>query len=103
MIRFACSILTAMVAFLAGGCTRTVATRQAPATRAGGEPAPSARILPPSSGTALQFCSSPGLHVDLRLDSLVAADTPVAMGTAEVDAGKSNAGTHNDTDEITYF
>ena len=25
------------------------------------------------------------------------------MGTAEVDAGKSNAGTHNDTDEITYF
>jgi mannose-6-phosphate isomerase-like protein (cupin superfamily) len=105
LIRLARFGFASGAAVLSLGCASASSTRQAsvPATPGETTRARSGRILPPASGTALAFCASPGLNVDLRLDSLVAADSPLAMGTAEIDAGKSNAGTHNDTDEITYF
>lgn len=73
-------------------------------TPANGVPSVStARILPRASGTPLMFCTSPGLSVELRLDSLIAHGTPIAMGTAELAAGASNTGTHRDADEAIYF
>lgn len=56
-----------------------------------------------SEGTALIFCSSPGLSVTLKVDSVSTGATRIAMGTAEISAGGSNAGTHPDVDEVNYF
>jgi mannose-6-phosphate isomerase-like protein (cupin superfamily) len=56
-----------------------------------------------SEGTALIFCSSPGLSVTLKVDSVSTGATRIAMGTAEISAGGSNAGTHRDVDEVNYF
>lgn len=60
-------------------------------------------FVQPSGGTALIFCSSPGLSVMLKVDSVSSAATRIAMGTAEIAVGGSNAGTHRDVDEVNYF
>ena len=73
------------------------------ATSQSGPGVSTGRILPRDSGTPLIFCAAPGLSVELRLDSLIASGTPIAMGTAELAAGASNTGTHRDTDESVYF
>lgn len=60
-------------------------------------------FVQPSGGTALIFCSSPGLFVTLKVDSVSSVATRMAMGTAEIAVGGSNAGTHRDVDEVNYF
>lgn len=60
-------------------------------------------FIQPSGGTALIFCSSPGLSVTLKVDSVSAGATRIAMGTAEISAGGFNAGTHRAVDEVNYF
>ena len=60
-------------------------------------------LIAPSSGTPLMFCRSPGLSVNIKVDSASAAVTNLAMGTAGVAAGMSNAGTHDGQDEVVYF
>lgn len=67
--------------------------------------APTARgaLLRPGAGTTLEFCRSPGLGVTLKIDSVASGTQRLAMGTATIAAGASNAGTHTDVDEVNYF
>ena len=65
--------------------------------------APSGLFVQPSAGTSLIFCSSPGLSVTLKVDSVSTGGSRLAMGTAEIAVGTSNAGTHPDVDEVNYF
>ena len=60
-------------------------------------------MLRPSAGTPLELCRSPGLSVNLKIDSATAGSQRLAMGTATLAAGASNAGTHTDVDEVNYF
>lgn len=60
-------------------------------------------IIPSSGGTPLVFCSSPGLSVTLKVDSVSVGATRLAMGTGEIAVGASNEGTHADVDEVTFF
>jgi mannose-6-phosphate isomerase-like protein (cupin superfamily) len=100
-----CSRLLIVVVSVACSSTSqpTAATMPRTTARAASANEADARVLHPNTGTKLVFCTAPGLSIDLRLDSLVAASTPVAMGTAQVAAGHSNVGTHRDTDEVVYF
>jgi mannose-6-phosphate isomerase-like protein (cupin superfamily) len=61
------------------------------------------RVIPYSAGTSLIFCRSPGLSVNIKVDSLAAGVTNFAMGTATIAAGASNSGTHEGQDEVVYF
>jgi len=81
------------------------AAAEAPAAQAGPQAAAphGGRFVAPGGGTALVFCRSPGLSVNLKLDSAAVGVTAFAMGTAAVAAGGSNEGTHPDDDEAVYF
>lgn len=61
------------------------------------------RFIAPAAGTALKFCNSPGLSVNLTLDSVAVRSTTFAMGTATIAVGGSNAGAHPADDEAVYF
>ena len=67
--------------------------------------APAARgvMLRPGAGTLLEICRSPGVFVNLKIDSASAGSQRLAMGTGTIAAGASNAGTHADVDEVNYF
>lgn len=60
-------------------------------------------FIEPSGGTTLLFCSAPSLSVTLKVDSASTGGTRIAMGTAAIAVGGSNAGTHRDVDEVNYF
>lgn len=105
----------AVVGLLAAavGCSGPQRTTPGPSPVAAAAPAASAspaavaphggRFVAPGGGTALVFCRSPGLSVNLKLDSAAVGVTTLAMGTAAVAAGGSNVGTHPADDEAVYF
>jgi mannose-6-phosphate isomerase-like protein (cupin superfamily) len=61
------------------------------------------RFVAPSAGTALVFCTAPGLAATVKLDSAAVGLTTFAMGTAAVAVGGSNTGSHAADDEAVYF
>lgn len=106
--RVSYAVFTGFVAILLACRARQPVAPPSPAVSVsaagtGARSASAGRTLPRASGTPLMFCSAPGLSVELRLDSLLAPGTPIAMGTAELAAEGANTGMHRDTDEAIYF
>lgn len=97
----------AFAILLCGACASSPSSTPArmPSAEPAQNPARGQRglIVPPSGGTALIFCSSPGLSVILKVDSVSSGGTRMAVGTAAIAVGASNAGTHRDVDEVLYF
>ncbi len=60
-------------------------------------------LIQPSEGEHLVFCSAPELSVTIKVDSVATGATRFAMGTAELAANDSNAGVHEDVDEVVFF
>lgn len=60
-------------------------------------------VVLPAGGTQLEFCSTPHLSVNIKIDSLAGGATSFAMGTAAIAARGSNTGTHRTEDEAIYF
>jgi mannose-6-phosphate isomerase-like protein (cupin superfamily) len=58
-------------------------------------------IIQPHEGDRIAFCNTPGLSVNIKVDSVRTGSTTLAMGTAEL--VDSNFGVHRDEDEVVYF
>jgi mannose-6-phosphate isomerase-like protein (cupin superfamily) len=75
--------------------------RTAPVTTTGA--AAHGSVIPAHAGTPLIFCRSPGLSVNIKVDSASTRATRFAAGTAELAAGAVNAAAHTNNDEAIYF
>jgi mannose-6-phosphate isomerase-like protein (cupin superfamily) len=81
------------------GTVRPARTAPVPTTRA----AANGSVIPAHAGTQLVFCRSPGLSVNIKIDSASTGATRFAVGMAELAAGGLNAAAHANNDEAIYF
>jgi uncharacterized RmlC-like cupin family protein len=92
------------VAILLLACVRagTVTPARTAPVATIGAPARGSVILA-DAGTPLVFCGSPGLSVNIKIDSASTGATRFAAGTAELAPGAVNAAAHANNDEAIYF
>jgi mannose-6-phosphate isomerase-like protein (cupin superfamily) len=64
---------------------------------------PRGSLIPLHAGTPLVFCRTPGLSVNVKVDSVATGATRFAAGTAELAPGAVNAAAHASNDEAIYF
>jgi mannose-6-phosphate isomerase-like protein (cupin superfamily) len=85
-------------------CTRPGGVTPGRAAPAPATPAPvRGSVIPAHAGTPLVFCGTPGLSVNIKVDSGSTGATRFAAGTAELAAGAVNAASHANNDEVMYF
>jgi uncharacterized RmlC-like cupin family protein len=97
-------LAASFVALLPVACVRAgtvMPARTAPV--AATEAAAHGSVIPADAGTRLAFCGSPGLSVNIKVDSASTGATRFAAGTAELAAGAVNAAAHPNNDEAIYF